>query len=101
MAWPHQKILPFHEHASIGQLRTGISLCKLQVLLKCIQKLYFASQLNTTMRIAILADIHGNSIALDAVLEDIANTGSVDAYSKQQKKDIPYSIDKCRITGQL
>lgn len=32
------------------------------------------------MRIAILADIHGNSIALDAVLEDIDNFGSVDAY---------------------
>lgn len=32
------------------------------------------------MRIAILADIHGNSFALDAVLADIARQGSVDAY---------------------
>jgi len=32
------------------------------------------------MRIAVLADIHGNSIALDAVFEDIANTGGVDAW---------------------
>lgn len=32
------------------------------------------------MRIALLADIHGNSIALDAVLNDIAARGDVDAY---------------------
>lgn len=32
------------------------------------------------MRIAILSDIHGNSIALDAVLEDIRAQGGVDAY---------------------
>lgn len=31
-------------------------------------------------RIAILADIHGNSIALQAVLEDIQQQGGVDAY---------------------
>jgi len=32
------------------------------------------------MRIALLSDIHGNSIALDAVLADIAARGSVDAH---------------------
>lgn len=32
------------------------------------------------MRIAILADIHGNPIALDAVLDDIAARGGVDGY---------------------
>lgn len=32
------------------------------------------------MRLAILSDIHGNSIALDAVLADIATTGEVDEY---------------------
>ena len=32
------------------------------------------------MRIAILSDIHGNSVALDAVLTDIATQGAVDAY---------------------
>lgn len=32
------------------------------------------------MRIAILSDIHGNSIALDAVLEDIKRRGGVDGY---------------------
>ena len=32
------------------------------------------------MRIALLSDIHGNSIALDAVLEDIQQQGGVDAY---------------------
>jgi len=32
------------------------------------------------MRIAILSDIHGNSIALDAVLQDIQAQGGVDAY---------------------
>lgn len=32
------------------------------------------------MRIALLADIHGNSIALDAVLADIQRRGGVDAY---------------------
>jgi predicted phosphodiesterase len=31
-------------------------------------------------RVAILADIHGNSIALDGVLADIENSGGVDAY---------------------
>lgn len=31
-------------------------------------------------RIALLADVHGNSIALDAVLKDIEQNGSVDAY---------------------
>jgi len=32
------------------------------------------------MRIAVLSDIHGNSIALDAVLDDIADSGPVDEY---------------------
>jgi predicted phosphodiesterase len=32
------------------------------------------------MRIALLSDIHGNSIALDAVLADICAQGDVDAY---------------------
>jgi predicted phosphodiesterase len=32
------------------------------------------------MRIALLSDIHGNSIALDAVLADIENRGGVDAF---------------------
>ncbi len=32
------------------------------------------------MKIAILSDIHGNSIALDAVLADIASIGGVDAH---------------------
>lgn len=32
------------------------------------------------MRVAILSDIHGNSIALDAVLRDIEARGGVDAY---------------------
>ncbi len=32
------------------------------------------------MRIAVLADIHGNAIALDAVLQDVAQRGGVDAY---------------------
>ncbi|MEP7294082.1 MAG: metallophosphoesterase, partial [Chloroflexota bacterium] len=32
------------------------------------------------MRIAILADIHGNSIALNAVLADIQARGGVDSY---------------------
>ncbi len=32
------------------------------------------------MRIAILSDIHGNTIALDAVLNDIRTQGGVDAY---------------------
>ncbi|HVU96305.1 MAG TPA: metallophosphoesterase family protein [Puia sp.] len=32
------------------------------------------------MRIALLADIHGNTIALDAVLTDIQNRGGVDGY---------------------
>ena len=32
------------------------------------------------MRIAILSDIHGNSVALDAVLGDIAKHGGVDAH---------------------
>ncbi|MEM7738574.1 MAG: metallophosphoesterase, partial [Deinococcota bacterium] len=32
------------------------------------------------MRIALLSDIHGNSIALNAVLQDIAAQGGVDGY---------------------
>jgi predicted phosphodiesterase len=32
------------------------------------------------MRIALMSDIHGNPVALDAVLEDIAQCGGVDAY---------------------
>lgn len=32
------------------------------------------------MKVAILADIHGNSIALDKVLKDIRSTGKVDEY---------------------
>jgi predicted phosphodiesterase len=32
------------------------------------------------MRIALLSDIHGNAIALNAVLEDIAGQGGVDGY---------------------
>jgi len=32
------------------------------------------------MKIAILSDIHGNSIALDTVLEDISGSGGVDAF---------------------
>src|SRR3989304_6046297 len=32
------------------------------------------------MRIALLSDIHGNSIALDAVLADVRAQGDVDAY---------------------
>jgi predicted phosphodiesterase len=32
------------------------------------------------VKIAILADIHGNSIALDNVLQDIASQGGVDEY---------------------
>lgn len=32
------------------------------------------------VRIALLADVHGNPIALDAVLRDVATQGSVDAY---------------------
>lgn len=32
------------------------------------------------MRIALLSDIHGNLIALDAVLTDIEAQGGVDAY---------------------
>ncbi len=32
------------------------------------------------MRLAILSDIHGNPLALDAVLADIQNQGDVDAY---------------------
>jgi predicted phosphodiesterase len=32
------------------------------------------------MRVAILSDIHGNSIALDAVLADLRSHGGVDAY---------------------
>lgn len=32
------------------------------------------------MRIALLSDIHGNPLALDAVLADIAERGGVDAY---------------------
>jgi predicted phosphodiesterase len=32
------------------------------------------------MRIALFSDVHGNSIALDAVLQDIQAQGGVDAY---------------------
>ena len=32
------------------------------------------------MRLALLADIHGNSVALDAVLADVASAGGADAY---------------------
>lgn len=32
------------------------------------------------MRMAILSDIHGNSVPLDAVLTDMATQGAVDAY---------------------
>jgi predicted phosphodiesterase len=32
------------------------------------------------MRVAILSDIHGNSVALDAVLDDIKKAGDVDGY---------------------
>ena len=32
------------------------------------------------MRLAILSDIHGNPLALDAVLADIQRQGEVDAY---------------------
>ncbi len=32
------------------------------------------------MRLAILSDIHGNPLALDAVLADIQSQGKVDAY---------------------
>lgn len=32
------------------------------------------------MRLALIADIHGNSIALDAVLQDIRSRGGVDGY---------------------
>src|SRR5437588_13023930 len=32
------------------------------------------------MRLAILSDIHGNPLALDAVLTDIRSQGEVDAY---------------------
>jgi predicted phosphodiesterase len=32
------------------------------------------------MKIALLSDIHGNSLALDAVLDDIEKTGGVNAY---------------------
>src|SRR5690242_6318503 len=35
---------------------------------------------NTHMRMALLSDIHGNPIALDAVLKDIAAQGGVDSY---------------------
>jgi predicted phosphodiesterase len=32
------------------------------------------------MRIALLSDIHGNTLALDAVLADIETRGGVDSY---------------------
>lgn len=32
------------------------------------------------MRIALISDIHGNLIALDAVLADVVRLGCVDAY---------------------
>src|SRR5206468_10094431 len=34
----------------------------------------------TIMRIALISDIHGNLLALEAVLTDIADMGGVDAY---------------------
>jgi predicted phosphodiesterase len=36
--------------------------------------------LSNPARIAVIADIHGNSLALDAVLEDIKRNGGVEAY---------------------
>jgi predicted phosphodiesterase len=36
-------------------------------------------EVNSVMRIALLSDIHGNTIALDAVLQDIQKRGGVDA----------------------
>jgi len=32
------------------------------------------------MRVAIFTDVHGNSMALDAVLADVERLGGVDAY---------------------
>jgi len=32
------------------------------------------------MRLAMISDIHGNTIALDAVLDDIKSQGDVDGY---------------------
>jgi predicted phosphodiesterase len=32
------------------------------------------------MRLAVLSDIHGNPIALDAVLEDVQSTGGADLF---------------------
>jgi len=32
------------------------------------------------MRLALLSDVHGNTIALDAVLADIEQNGGVDGY---------------------
>jgi predicted phosphodiesterase len=32
------------------------------------------------MKIAVLADIHGNSMALDAVIQDIEQSGGVDEF---------------------
>ena len=32
------------------------------------------------MKIALISDIHGNTIALDAVLADVESAGPVDAY---------------------
>ena len=32
------------------------------------------------MKLAIIADIHGNSLALEAVLDDVERSGGADAY---------------------
>jgi hypothetical protein len=37
-------------------------------------------------RIALVSDIHGNSLALDAVLEDIVRLGGVDDYWSTQSR---------------
>jgi predicted phosphodiesterase len=37
-------------------------------------------KLATAMRLALLSDIHGNPLALDAVLKDIESRGGVDEY---------------------
>jgi putative phosphoesterase len=41
---------------------------------------FWTKSKDTWMRIALLADIHGNLIALDAVLTDIQSRGGVDGY---------------------
>jgi putative phosphoesterase len=40
----------------------------------------FWQQKSERMKIAVLADIHGNSIALDAVIQDIEQSGGVDEF---------------------